>query len=151
MLLLFQFYILCIPYFFIIYVYYYYAYYYYYFNLHVMFFYIYVSFIIMFYVVPFIIYYYYFSFHVSYVYICIFQNEDKKDNKKNIFIFIYLYFLYVGIKIHESKFYQMTLFLLFMRICIFVNCVIHRIPATWRTSYLLSGAVFSPRDTRPDE
>jgi len=55
---------------------------YYYFNLHVMhvFFYIYISIIIIFYVAPFIVYYYYFSFHVSYIYIYIFQNEDGKDN-----------------------------------------------------------------------
>ena len=46
----------------------------------------------MFYVVPFIIYYYYF-FISCIVYICIFQNEDGKDNKKKyVYIFILIYF-----------------------------------------------------------
>ena len=39
-----------------------------------------------------------FSFHVSYIYICILQNKDGKENKKNIFytfIYLYLYIFYM--------------------------------------------------------
>ena len=76
-----------------------------------MFFYIYISIIIiMFYVVSFIIYYYYFSFHRTFIFVYS-RTKMERIIKKKVYIFKLIYFLYVEIKIHESKFYQTTLFL----------------------------------------
>jgi len=82
-LLVFQFNILCIPYFFLSFMHIT-IMYYYYFNLHVMQVFLHLYKYYYYYVLCSFIYYItiIFSFHVSYIYICIFQNEDGKDNKK---------------------------------------------------------------------
>jgi len=45
------------------------------------------------------------------------KTKMERIIKKYIYIFILIYFLYVEIKIHESKFYQMTLFLCIHELC----------------------------------